>query len=183
MGVRLGCFIGFAWSLAEATFFFIVPDVFLSYLAIGKSRPFPLSAMAFALAGALAGGAVMYVWASHDPVNSRAFVEQLPGIDAEMIAAAGNDFSNRGLLGLVAGGFTGVPYKVFAVEAAQLSMPLSVFLAMSVPARLLRWCLVVFIAHKVCKAIVHRWSLKAARTALLAFWAIFYVAFFSVMPA
>src|SRR5690606_1189122 len=47
------------WGFAEATVFFVVPDVWISRLAL-SSWPAALRACGFALVGALAGGALLY---------------------------------------------------------------------------------------------------------------------------
>jgi hypothetical protein len=46
------------WGLAEATLFFIVPDVWLTLITVWSPRK-ALIACLFALLGALAGGALM----------------------------------------------------------------------------------------------------------------------------
>src|SRR5699024_4595805 len=50
-----------AWGLAEGTFFFIVPDVWLSWVALQKPRTARKAALS-ALAGAMAGGAFVHAW-------------------------------------------------------------------------------------------------------------------------
>src|SRR5258706_1708194 len=51
----------FVWGLAESSFFFFVPDVGLTFLALRNYRA-ALRATLAALAGALIGGALMYAW-------------------------------------------------------------------------------------------------------------------------
>lgn len=48
----------FAWGLAEATFFFIVPDVFTTRLALQDFKRALISCI-FTLAGALLGGVTL----------------------------------------------------------------------------------------------------------------------------
>jgi len=55
-----------AWGLAEATLFFIVPDVLLSWLAAFRPRV-AWPAVLTCLVGALAGGVIMYLAAADAP--------------------------------------------------------------------------------------------------------------------
>jgi hypothetical protein len=62
------------WGLAEATLFFIVPDVWLS-LAGRQQLKSGLQACLWALAGPLAGGALVYVWGVYDRPEALAVIE------------------------------------------------------------------------------------------------------------
>jgi len=55
----------FVWGLAEATFFFVIPDVFLSFVAL-LDWPRTSKHILAAIAGALLGGALLFHWASAD---------------------------------------------------------------------------------------------------------------------
>jgi hypothetical protein len=80
-------------------------------------------------------------------------------------------------------GFTGVPYKILAVESGARAQGLATFLGWSVPARLPRWVLVVLLARGVATVVRARaarpdrvlWTLWAAG------WSIVYLVYFSVM--
>ena len=82
---RVALVLAFAWGLAEATFFFIVPDVLLTLIACRVLKP-ALKATTFALMGALVGGALMYAIGRRDPVNARAFLDQIPAISPALIS-------------------------------------------------------------------------------------------------
>ena len=62
MGVNL---IALAWGFAEATVFFIAPDVWLTVASRKRLRP-GLIASLYALFGALLGGTLMYLWGRSD---------------------------------------------------------------------------------------------------------------------
>lgn len=175
-------FAAFLWGFAEASFFFVVPDLYLSFLATAKDRRLGLKGALAALLGALAGGAVIYLWASASPALAAAFIEAVPAISPEMLQEVTRDLSERGLSSLFLGAMTGVPYKVYALQAAGLSLPLESFLLVTLPARLFRWLPVIFLTRYICAAIAGRWSLGAARAALGCFWLLFYAAFFTTMP-
>ena len=75
-----------AWGLAEGTFFFIVPDVWLSWVALRRARTARKAALS-ALAGALAGGALVHGWARRAEADvTRASLLRVPAITPEMIA-------------------------------------------------------------------------------------------------
>ena len=77
-----------AWGFAEATFFFIIPDVFLTYIALKNWRQ-ATRACFWALGGALIGGAVMYAWGALDMDSAReidAYLqEQLRKVAPELV--------------------------------------------------------------------------------------------------
>ncbi len=55
-----------AWGFAEATLFFIVPDVIVTFLAFRYGFRRGWIAAAWAAFGAVIGGIVIYVWAGRD---------------------------------------------------------------------------------------------------------------------
>jgi len=171
-----------AWGLAEATLFFVVPDVLLSGLAGFRWRV-AWPAVAACLAGALAGGTVMYLAAADSPERMRAVVAAVPAVNAALVAETGDalrtDFGPQ----MLRAGFSGVPYKILAVESGAQGIGLARFLAWSVPARLTRWVLVVLLARALSVAVRARW--RRAEGALWAMWAvgwgIVYAVYFAVM--
>ena len=65
----------FAWGFAEATLFFVVPDVWLTLIAVRRGLRPALVACGWALAGALAGGLAMYAWGAFDTATAREALE------------------------------------------------------------------------------------------------------------
>src|SRR3990172_116431 len=112
------------WGLAEATAFFVVPDVFLSALGLRNLRA-AMAACLFALGGALVGGALMYEWASRDAPDALALVETVPAISPEMLERVRQDLVDEGLLAILIGPLYGTPYKTFAVHAAAVGIGLA----------------------------------------------------------
>ena len=74
------------WGLAEATLFFIVPDVLLSWLAMRGLRA-ALVACLFALCVALIGGSVIWMIAQQEPELLRRLFVSIPAIDGAMLAS------------------------------------------------------------------------------------------------
>jgi hypothetical protein len=171
-----------AWGLAEATLFFIVPDVLLSWLATFRPRVV-WPAVLTCLLGALAGGVIMYLAAAHAPAELRALLDRVPAVSSALVAQTGAALQADYGAQMLRAGFTGVPYKILAVESAAQGRELAAFLAWSVPARLPRWLLLVLLARGVATVVRARkvrpervlWALWAAG------WGIVYVVYFSVM--
>ncbi len=136
--------------------FFIVPDVWLSRIALTNPRR-ALAATLPTLAGALAGGAVMYRWGARtEPSASAAELARIPAISPAMVARVEDDLAARGNLALVLGPTKGIPYKVYARTAGQTNRPLPEFLLWSVPARMIRFVLVTGGSGMVARAVRRR---------------------------
>lgn len=133
-------FLSFFWGFAEATVFFIVPDVLISLVAVLSGSLFLRAALA-ALAGALVGGAAVYLVASHSPAVVSAIMRSVPFVTELMIAKVRNQYADMGNWAMFYGSVSGTPYKLYAF-AAPAYAGLAVFLAVSIPARLLRFLVV-----------------------------------------
>jgi hypothetical protein len=79
------------------------------------------------------------------------------------------------------GSLSGVPYKIFAVEAAGAGLGLGAFAAMSVPARGLRFVLAVLLAYGIGRMLPADWGPRARLGLLAGFWAVFYAFYFAVL--
>lgn len=80
-----------AWGFAEATLFFIVPDVLLSIIIVRRGRRVAWIATVWAIAGAVVGGALMYCWSAQNASGVIALLDRLPAISPAMIARVGGD--------------------------------------------------------------------------------------------
>jgi membrane protein YqaA with SNARE-associated domain len=168
------------WGFAEATLFFLVPDVLLTAAAVGSLRR-GLRAAGFALAGAVAGGVVVMLWAGADPEGAARMLLAVPGVSEALVERAQGLVEGGFLAGMTIGSLSGVPYKIFAVEAAGAGLGLGAFAAMSLPARGLRFLVAVLLAHAIGRLLPADWG-KRARLGLLAgFWAVFYAFYLAVM--
>lgn len=135
---------GLVWGMAEASFFFIVPDVLLSAYAIRSGR-LALSALAGSLAGACLGGGAMFLWAQGAPAAATAAVDAVPFIPQRLFGFAAELSAAHGGLGILIGSLSGVPYKIFAVQAPD-TLSLGGFLAWTLPGRAFRCVLSATIA-------------------------------------
>jgi hypothetical protein len=176
-GLVLACV---AWGLAEATLFFVIPDVLLTWIAT-RSRRRALWGCAFALVGALAGGSLMYRWSAGDHAAAVAAVDRVPFVPSTMIARVERDLERHGALAVVTGAWMGRPYKLYAVEAPAAIMSATAFLAATVPARLLRFVAFVLVASAISRRTTPRWGARATTALWAAVWIVNYAVYWTLM--
>jgi membrane protein YqaA with SNARE-associated domain len=168
------------WGIAEATIFFIVPDVWISFVAIRRGWKAGVFAACLACIGALIGGAIMYLWGSRDPEASRHLLDMIPAISPGMIWMTGYELEHAGLTGMISGAFTGVPFKIYAVEAGVAGAGMGAFLGMAVIARLMRFVLAVLIAVAAATILRRFYGERMVLLLLAGFWILFYAWYFTV---
>ncbi len=169
------------WGLAEATFFFIVPDVWLSLVAIRRGARAGARAAAWTALAASFGGLGMFLWAATAPTDAGAALVVLPGIDADLIARTRGEFAREGVVALISGAFSGVPFKIYAVLAPALGMEATLFVLVAFPARLARFLLAVVIAAGLARWLSGRISPGGLIAVWGGFWLLFYGLYFIVM--
>ncbi len=169
-----------AWGFAEATAFFIVPDVWLTYLAFANGRRRALIGALAALAGAIPGGLLVYWLATIGPGQVTGFIQALPGISATLIDRVGHALTEHGPLAIIAGAFQGTPYKIYAAQAPAAAIGPVEFALISIPARGLRFALVAVLAAAIAHA-MRNWTSRLRLTLLTAFWIFFYALYFWLM--
>jgi len=177
----------FIWGYAEATFFFIIPDVILGYNAIEDYKK-AMAGCLLAVVGALSGAITLYFLAGLAPENTLKALEVVPAISAEMISTVDGQIDDKGLWALFIGPLMAIPYKLYVVQAALNQIDIVVFLAISIPARLLRFILTAsitrvlftFFKNRVLKEKLDR---RTTKVFYFGFWIIFYTAFFIAMPS
>src|SRR2546421_4361943 len=128
-----------AWGFAEATLFFIVPDVLLGAVALFAPRRAP-RVLLLTLVGALAGGAVTYSVATElRPTRSETVLDAVPTVRTSAIRRVDREMHDHGARSVLYGPIRmGTPYKLYARAAAVEGVSLGAFLLWSVPGRLER---------------------------------------------
>ncbi|MBW3634585.1 MAG: hypothetical protein KY456_16320 [Chloroflexi bacterium] len=143
---RVAAVIALGWGFAEATFFFVVPDVWIGLLALFSWRA-GLRAVAWAVIGALVGGALMYgVGARLDRDHSARLLDAVPAISPWMVERVEEEMRERGPASMVLGPLGGVPYKIYARTAGVQEQSLGAVLLWTIPARGARFVLVAAVA-------------------------------------
>jgi hypothetical protein len=160
--------VAFAWGAAEASFFFLVPDMWLTLVALMAPRRV-WAHLAAAMAGALLVGALMFQWSASTPL-ARSFVAAVPRVSASMFDQADADLRAHGALGAVIGPARGIPYKVYAVQAPSHAITLGAFVAASVPARLWRMLVMVMVFAAIGMALRKFGKLRWAVPLHAIFW-------------
>jgi membrane protein YqaA with SNARE-associated domain len=169
-----------AWGFAEATLFFVVPEVLITCLALDRLRR-ALTASLLALLGAMAGGALMYWWGTIDHDQALAVVERVPAVSVEMLAEIEASLRERSVLVMIPGAFIGRPYKAYAVQSPSAGITWLPFLLATVPARLIRFLLAAAVTSGLAR-LAHRWPQRRKRALLIAFWVTLYALFWALMP-
>lgn len=178
MGVKY--FVAFLWGLAEATLFFLVPDIWLTILARQGLRT-ALLACAYALGGALLGGMLMYYWGAEDITGLIAVLDGIPAVNQTMIQETAAQMGDTGLTAMLFGPLSGTPYKIYAGFAGHLDYALWLFLLLSVPARLLRFVAVTLLSHYLLRLIQRYFPTANLLLIIVSLWLLFYLFYFSLM--
>jgi membrane protein YqaA with SNARE-associated domain len=166
------------WGFAEATLFFIVPDVLTSAVALRDLRR-ALVTCVWVLLGALAGGLLMYLWGAANHEAATAVVEKVPAISGELLDEVGKSLSEHGLTAVLLGPLFGVPYKTFAIGASSAGISLLAFMLVSVPARLIRFVLVTSMVHFIARFLGRYWPASRIYAVFGMAWVAFYAAYFT----
>jgi membrane protein YqaA with SNARE-associated domain len=182
IGVAL-LFLALVWSFAEATIFFVVPDVIISLIALIYGWRAGGLAVVAAILGAVLGGVVGYHWGQANFSSATAFFDKLPAISGSTFkkAQAGMAEANFGFM-MVMGSMTSVPYKVYAAEAGDAGLPLWAFLLTTPLARFPRFALAVLVSQLAATRapavlLEHKIKLWAL------FWLAFYALYWSLAPS
>ncbi|GAA3925137.1 hypothetical protein [Luteimonas lutimaris] len=169
------------WGLAEACVFFVVPDVWISRLALSSWRA-ALRGCAFALAGALVGGVAVYLAGERHEAALLALFERLPAIGPGLVARVQAQLHDLGGLGLLVGGFSGAPYKLYAAQAVSAGLGLPLFIACSVVARGARFVAVALLARGIARWAASRFGDAVVRRVWWIAWVAFYALYWTLMP-
>lgn len=170
---------GFVWGLAEASFFFIVPDVLISAVALRGGRAV-FAAVLGSLLGACIGGAAMFLWSHADPASAHAAVDAVPFIPERLFELAQSLSADHGGLAILIGSFIGVPYKVFAVQAPE-SLSLAAFLGWTLPGRATRFVLAAVVVSVLARKLQTRWRPRTLVVGLAVVWIAIYAGYWTEM--
>jgi hypothetical protein len=176
---RLARHAGFWWGLAEGLFFFIVPDVYISFAALFAVRAGVISWIA-SIVGSLVAVCLIYVFSTMPGVEYSHFLSMIPGISDRLIDQVRSTMASQGLPYTPFLVFGGVPLKVYAGLAFSLGLPLGTVLLWTAFARTVR--LAPSFSGAAVTRLVFRRSIDAHPTAwcalLAGFWCLFYLFYF-----
>ncbi len=179
---RAAALIGFLWGYGEGTVFFLVPDIWITWLTLFAPRSGLLAWLA-SIAGSLVAVLTLHgliVGLGADPLG---WISRIPGISEGMVTAVEGRLAASGLpwtAWLITGG---VPLKVYAGVAFRQGIPLGAVLLWTVFARIVRIAptvLVALVVRRLAARAIDRspalWSLL-----LLGCWSLFYLTYFLAM--
>jgi hypothetical protein len=129
------------WGVAEASFFFVVPDVLITFVVMRFGLRHGLLLCVIAALFAAFTGYGLWLWGAHDPEAARHAMLMVPAIGPDLLARAQGEIAIGWPSHLVTGAMTGVPYKLYAVEAGARGIDPLFFIPMSFIARLSRFVL------------------------------------------
>lgn len=176
---RLARHAGFWWGLAEGLFFFIVPDVYITFATLFALRAGAV-AWLFSIAGSVTAIPIIYLLTTILRLDYLAFLQTIPGISGPMVAQVGGILRADGLpyTPFLASG--GVPLKLYAASAFSLGLSLGSVLIWTVFARIVRIAPVFLLAATF--RLLFRRRIDAYPTAwcgaLAVGWIVFYVFYF-----
>lgn len=171
-GVALAAF---AWGLAEATLFFIVADVLLTFIALRLGLRVGLIAALAAALGAAVGGIVMRQIGATDPAMALAMLRAVPFLpDHEIERGLAGMAQTQWPLAMLRGSVTGIPYKVYAVGAGLNDIPAALFAIVTVPARLARFAAATILLAWLGDRLEGHVAFRSQALLLAAFWILFY---------
>lgn len=178
LGLTLPLWIVAGWSAAEAAIFFLVADIPISWIAVRSGTRAALLAALVAAFASVAGALAVIFLARHDPAGAAATMAALPAIDPALEARAA-ELYHDGPWAMLAASFSGVPFKLFALEAAKGSaLPL---LLLAPLLRLPRFAAVALFSGTISQ-LLSRWMDAKSRLILLGLlWVAFYACYWSAM--
>jgi 1-acyl-sn-glycerol-3-phosphate acyltransferase len=134
---REGPVLLFVWAVVEAIFWPIVPDfILVPIAAAGGTRYWRL--LGAAVAGSCLGGAAMYLFSYFMPGLAQSILPHLPVIQEFMIQKAIAALNQQGAMAFWTQPWSGVSFKIYAVEAAARGLNPALILPISFLARALR---------------------------------------------
>jgi hypothetical protein len=129
--------VGFWWGLAEGLFFFIVPDVYISFASLFSLRAGAL-AWVFSIVGSATAAVAIYLLTTTAGLDYMSFLEAIPGISRSMIERVQSGLAAQGLPYTPLLMLGGVPFKVYAGAAFAIGLSPGSLLVWTVFARIVR---------------------------------------------
>ena len=158
-----------AWAFAEATLFFVIPDVWLTWVATADRATVRKLVRCVAIGTAMAAtGGVFVIVAGLGPLT-----ELVPGITIEDLWSVQQRVRREGMISVTTAWTRGEPYKLYASACGMQGCPVGQFMAWSVVARGWRFGLTTSIAFGVARLV----RMQEASRVL---WAVVWISIYTV---
>ena len=176
---RLARRAGFWWGLAEGVFFFIAPDVYISFATFFSLRAGAI-AWFFSIAGSAIAVVVIYLLFTMLGLDYLSFLGWIPGISESLIHGVGQQIAADGLPYTPFLITAGVPLKLYVAQAFSLELSLGSVLLWTVFARIVRIAPTFAIVAAIRLLFGRRIDAHAGAWCVLLgiFWLAFYVFYF-----
>ena len=165
------------WAFAEATAFFIVPDLLLTAAVLVFGLAVALRFAAAAAIAAAAGGWLMWNFGAGDADGARGFVLSVPLIGEDLISRVRDEIAGAWGPNLALGAVTGAPYKIYAVEAGAAGVNPLAFAVVSIAARFARFALTIGLAALGAEALRRLGRRRLAPVLLAGAWGLIYAGY------
>ena len=129
--------IAFLWWLFESTFFFIIPDILVTFVVLFSFIKW-FKVLILTIFWALVGGSIMYLFWKYNINLTLEFLNSIPYISNEMLEYAKNTLETKWLYWMVLWPSDGISYKIYATFAWNQNFNYIEFLIYTIPARLTR---------------------------------------------
>src|SRR5207344_365104 len=132
------------------------------------------------LVGALIGGTILF-YCGRNPSAATTLLtalSHLPGISPPLIEGARVGLEQHGSSALFFGLLSGIPYKLFVLQAAQTGINPGIFLMVSACARLFRFLMVTGFTWLVGRTLFDKLSSTNKLRIHAAAWTLFYLLYF-----
>lgn len=163
------------WGYAEATRFWLVPDILLTWIGLNRPKSIMPSVVA-ATVGAMLGGAEMHQNAQEEQPR----LTRIPGISDAMLVDAHGRFASQGWVAVVRAPLDGIPYKVYATESGVVGTALAELIVWTPVARAWRFLLTALVAGLI--GVVYSRSVRRSEggwlVAVIGFWFFGYIRYF-----
>lgn len=145
---KAAVFVAFCWAVAEATFFFILPDFYLFPAAASRPRIWWQMALA-CVVGSLVGSALLYTLCASQQRVICEMIKHVALVNDGKFERAYAMLTQYGRQTFLIQPFSLIPLKVFVYACATTRQPLLEILASVAAGRALRNTLVAFVGAKV----------------------------------
>ncbi len=129
--------VAFIWGFSEAIWFFVIPDVFLTIIALFSFRK-ALLGIGFATLWAIIGGGILFWFGWLQPDSAQSFLLTVPLVSEKMIQVAQWHIDTLWYYSLFFWPSQWIPYKVYAALFSNMQLNMWNFLLVSIPARAYR---------------------------------------------
>lgn len=134
--------VAFLWGFSEATWFFVIPDVYLTFVALMTWRRSGWCLLAVLL-GTMCGACLVYGLSAWNWANLWA---ALPGFRGGMVTTASEQIREFGASAVQLGPANGIPYRHYIWVAANQQVGLGALLLATPLARLPRMMIAMVLA-------------------------------------